>query len=202
MTIRTHRYFRYLTYVPALGKVPIIKNYAPKVITMVIIMIFIIFAIKPTAEKIIVLQKKVSDANEILQKIEQKTADLSLAKKNYQNLTKDTKDKINQAITDTVAIQTIVSSLEQSARNNGASLSALQFQSFKVDQKREGILGEIGQIEFTFNVGGSYPQLVSILQELKTSRRLITIDSLSFRKTEGEDANLVVSITGKAYHMK
>lgn len=201
----TIRYFRYSTYIPTFIKGRFVRDYGAIVFTIFTMIIFIVFAIKPTVETIFVLQKKEEDANKILQRLDQKTNDLTLAIKNFENLNESIKNRIQLAIPDNVTIKTITSSLEDTALENDASISALQLQSTTLEPKKvaDYWVENLSEIEFTFNITGSYPQLVSVLAGLKSKARLITINAVSFHSTEDEkNQGLVMSISGKAYFIK
>ncbi len=194
-------YWRYFTYIKPVARLPIIKTYGSTIFTLIIILVFILFAIKPTIETILVLQKKLADAEIILQKVTQKTNDLSLAKQNYQNLDPNVKAKIQTAIPDDTNLKSLIQTLEIVAKTHEASISALQIQPLTLESKQNAAAGTISEIEFTFNMEASYPNIISFLQDLKTSSRLITIDNLSLNKlTEGP--GLIMSIKGKGYYIK
>ena len=201
MKDKSNIYSRYFTYIKPVTKIPIIRTYGSTIFTIIAITIFIFFAIKPTVETILVLQKKLENSDEVLQKITQKSKDLTLGKQNYQNLDQATKDKINQAIPDSINLKSLLGSLEQSAQKNNASISAIQLQPTILETKKEDALGTLSEVSFTFNAEGSYPTLISLLQDLKSSSRLISIESLSLSKVS-EGANLVMSINGKVYYLK
>ena len=74
-------YSRYFTYIKPISKLPIIKNYGPTIFTLLTISILTIFAIRPTVETILVLQKKLADEEEILQKVTDKVNNLSLGQR-------------------------------------------------------------------------------------------------------------------------
>lgn len=194
-------YSRYFTYIKPLMKYPIVKNYAPAVFTLLTISVLTLFAIKPTIETIIVLQKKLADSEALLQKVTQKTNDLSLGKKNYDSLSPNIKEKISTAIPDTITLRTIIQSLEQAAQTHEASISALQFLPLVIDPKVKNKVGSIDEISFTFNIEGNYSNLLSLLKDLKTSDRLMSVDNLSLSKT-AEGTTLIMSLSGKAYYLK
>lgn len=194
-------YSRYFTYVKPVTKLPIVKNYGPTIFSLLTITILVFFAIKPTVETILVLQKKLADSNEVLQKITQKANNLSLGKENYDNLDQTVKGNILAFIPDTVSLRSIIQSLEQAALRNEASVSALQIQPLIVETKSSNQIGSVTEISFIYNTEGSYENLIALLQELKISNRLISIDSLSMAKTN-EGSSLIMSLTGKAYYLK
>ncbi len=194
-------YSRYFTYIKPLIKLPIIKNYGPTIFTLLTITILIYFAIRPTVATILVLQKKLADENEVLQKVTQKANDLSQGKKNYDNLNQTIKDKISTAIPDTINLKTIIQNLEQTAIARQASISALQIQPIIINTKNETQTGVLTDISFTFNIEGDYKNLLAILQDLKNSSRLISFDSLSISQVS-DTKGVVMSMSGKAYYIK
>lgn len=194
------RYFRYFTYIKPVTKLPIVKTYGSTIFTIFAITIFVFFAIKPTVETILVLQKKLETYDEASAKINKKANDLSLGKQNYQNLDQDIKDHIQSAIPDSVNLKSVIQTLEQTAKKHEASVSALQIQPFLLEVKKD-TYGSLAEVNFTFNVEGSYHNLISLLQDLKSSVRLISIDNLSLNKVS-EEGELVMSISGKAYYLK
>ena len=131
----------------------------------------------------------------------QEADNLSKVRQNFENLDPSLKSKIEVAIPDTVALKSVIQTLEQTANLHEASVSALQIQPLLVETKVENQLGTLSEIAFTFNVEGEYQNLISILQDLKSSGRLISIDNLSISKlTEGP--GLIMSLSGKAYYIK
>lgn len=194
-------YSRYFTYIQPVTKLPIIKNYGSTIFTLLTMSLLIFFAIKPTIETILVLQKKLADQNEVLQKVTQKADNLSQGKKNYDNLDQNIKEKISAGITDIVSIKSLIQTLEQAAEIHEASVSALQIQPLVVNTKTDDQMGTLSEISFTFNTEGDYKNLVALLRDLKSSSRLISIENLSMSKVSDSQA-LIMSLSGKAYYLK
>lgn len=201
MKSQSNLYSRYFTYIKPVTQLPIIKNYGSTIFTLLTMSMLIFFAIRPTIETILVLQKKLADQDEVLQKVTQKAKNLSLGKKNYDNLDQNIKEKISAGVTDTVSLKSLVQTLEQTAKAHEASVSALQIQPLVVNIKIESQTGVLSEIFFTFNIEGAYKNLIAILQDLKSSSRLISIDSLSLSKSN-EGGTLIMSLSGKAYYLK
>lgn len=201
MNNRSVFYSRYFTYIKPLTKLPIVKNYGSTIFSLLVISILLYFAIKPTVETILVLQKKIADADAVLQKVTQKANNLSSGKKNYDNLGENLKDKIAVAIPDSINLKSISQTLEQAARNHESSISALQIQPLTIETKIADKLGVLAEVKFTFNAEGNYGNLTALLQNLKTSNRLISIDSLSLSKTS-DGKTLILSLSGKAFYLK
>lgn len=201
MTPTSHRYFRYFTYIAPITKIPIVKNYGLPIFTIIILTIFILFAIKPTIETILVLQKKLTDSQQVLIKINQKANDLSEAKKNYLSLESTTKDKIQATIPTRVELNSIIRILEDIAVINDASISALQIQPVTIEQPSQNNKNQLSEISFTYNLEGPYDKLLNILQDVKMSKRLISLESLIFNKIP-ESSNILMSVSGKAFYLK
>lgn len=194
-------YSRYFTYIQPVTKLPIVKNYGSIIFSLLIISVLTLFAIKPTVETILVLQKKLAYGDEVLQKITQKANNLSLGKTNYDNLDQNIKDKLSAVIPDTVSLKSVVQTLEQTAKIHEASVSALQIQPLVIDIKTDNQTKILSEISFTFNTEGDYKNLIALLQDLKTTNRLISIESLSLSKAS-EGKTLIMSLSGKAYYLK
>ena len=194
-------YSRYFTYIKPVTRLPIVKTYGTTIFTLIVIIIFIFFAIKPTVETILVLQKKLTETSDVLDKVNKKAEDLSLGKQNYDNLDNDIKTRIFSSIPDTVQLKSVTQTLEQTANLHEASVSALQIQPIVIDTKSNNIVGTLAEVDFTFNVEGGYANLIALLQDLKVSSRLISVDNLSLSKLS-DGSGLIMSITGKAYYIK
>ncbi len=194
-------YSRYFTYIKPVMKMQIIKTYGSTIFTLLTMAVFIFFAIKPTLETILVLQKKLVDSNQVRQKINQKADNLILGEKNLDKMDPNIKSAISQAIPDNVSLKQVFQTLELNAKANEASISALQVQPLVLKTKENNQLGTLAEVSFTFNVEGEYNNLILLLQNLKSSARLVSIDSLSISKPSG-GSGLIMSISGKTYYIK
>lgn len=195
------RYFRYFTYIKPIAKLPIVRTYGSTIFTLIVIIVFIFFAIKPTIETILILQKKLDDSNKVLGQLNQKVSTLTEAKKNYDNLNPVIKRKIYDAIPDKTTFNSLVQNIENIIKTYESSISALQIQPISLVAKDQNKIGALSQIDFTVNIEGEYPNLVSILQQMTSSSRVISIDSITMNKIS-EESGLIMSISGKAYYLK
>ena len=195
------RYFRYFTYIQPVTKIPIVRTYGSTIFTLIMIVVFVFFAIKPTVETILVLQKKLEDSKIVLQKVQKKAENLSLGKANYDNLAELFTQKVQPAIPDSISLSSLVLTLEGAALAHQASISALQIQPQSLQPKDTNKVGSMTEIEFTFNIEGNFQSLVSVLQDLKVSSRLVSVHNLSFNKV-ADGGSLIMSISGKAYYIK
>lgn len=201
MRSQSNKYSRYFTYIKPLARLPIVRTYGATIFTIIVMIVFVFFAIKPTVETILILQKKLDDSRQVLEKLQKKAEDLSLGKQNYENLPSSIKNKIQAAIPDSVELKPVILTLESAARIHNATISSLQIQPQILETKLDNKIGTLSETGFTFNIEGRYQNMISILQELAASSRLISVDNLSISKTT-EGTGVIMSISGKAWYLK
>lgn len=195
-----HRYWRYFTYITPVLKAPIIKTYGSLILSIIVVAVFILFAIKPTIGTILVLQKNLENSKQVLTQIIQKSKNLSEARRNYQILDPVVRQKIDMAIPTSPDLKTLVTSLEQNALANQASISALQINPITIPNASESAK-ELTEIQFTFAIEGTYNNLVNILSSIQKSSRLISITGLTLNKP-AESSSILMQVTGKAFFLK
>lgn len=194
------RYFRYYTYIKPIFKIKALQLYGSYTLTIIATAFFIYFAIKPTIETILVLQKELADSELVLAQITQKSEDIALASKNYALLDPLVKQKITAAIPDQPEIKSLVLNLEKSAISASASISAIQFEPITISPSSE-TASTSATIAFNFNTEGNYEALLEVLDGLMRSPRIISIDNLIMNKTT-ETGSIVMSVKGVASYLK
>lgn len=190
---------RYFTYIEPVLKIPIIRTYGSLIFTILAMIIFILFAIKPTVETIILLQKDLENQKEIQSKLHQKITDIQTAETNLARIDQTTRARIESLIPKQPDLTGLIKVLEQSV-SEGASISAIQFQALSIEKPATDS-SKLTEINFTFNIQGTYDAIISVLQKLNTSSRLISVTNLVLNKVESS-AGLLMSVSGKAYYLK
>lgn len=199
MNPKTSRYYTYIR--PALHS-KFIKAYSPLIFSLVTIAIFSFYAIRPTVTTILSLQKSINEQTSILKRLQEKVANLTQGKQNYENIEGDIKIKIDNLVPDNPALAQLINSINYAAQESEASISGLQFQTVKLETKNN-ILNKdapITQIDFTLVSQGTFSRLMGLLTTLKRADRLISVSSVNF--VQPPEANLIMSISAKAYYMK
>lgn len=196
-----NKYSRYFTYIKPF-QVPIIKTYGAYTFTIIAMIIFIFFAIKPTIQTIAVLQKQLQTTQDTLDQVNQKTENLLQGQKNYQNLPSNAIASLNSAIPGQISLKTLLESMESIASANEASISALEIQPIVLDEVNTSKANyTLEKINFKFNTEGTYSNLSQIIQQLQKSSRLISIHSVIFNKA-ADTKTLLMSVDGTAYFLK
>lgn len=193
------KYTRYYTYIKPVIENPIVKTTAPYVFSILTITIFVLFAIRPTISTILSLQKQLENNQKILASLNKKSQDLATGRKNLESLGPNVKIAIGNAIPSQTDIPSLIRNLQTASVS---SISAIQIQPLTLiesSSKPKKSLS-LGEVDFSYNIQGSYPEIMSALDKLFNSPRLINIGSIIIGKQEGGALNL--AITGKAYYTK
>lgn len=196
------RYTRYYTYIKPFIKNKAVRTYGSLVFSLITAAIFIVFAIRPTLSTIISLQKSISQQKETLEQIKSKTSNLQNGKRNFEVLASDQKKLLADLIPYNPKVADLIDALTQVSLAHQASISGLQFQSIEVYPDTAILSKEaaLKPIEFTLNIQGSFSQMVSFLESLSLSKRLVKVDSATFSKPAA--GSLILSINAKAYYIK
>ncbi len=197
----TAKYSRYFTYIKPVIENPLVKSFAPYIFSLVAISVLIVAAIRPTVSTITNLQKTLADNRQILSTMNQKAQALDEGRTTLQNLNPVTKNKIQGLVPIQANITSLIASLQQSLGKE-ASISALQIQPVTIIDLTTplSVQSKLGEVSLSFNLEGTYNQLLSALFQLSKNSRILNITSINFNKP-GE-GSLIVLITGKAYFLK
>lgn len=194
---------RYYTYVKPFMRNRYIQSFSPYIFSLISVMVFTVFAIRPTVSTILSLQTSISENRQILDKLDEKAQSLTLGKQNLENIPQEKNIKLKTALPEHASITTLVSNL-QNASTKQASASALQIQPvtlIDLSAEKETKIGlSLQNIAFSYNEQGSFPQLMITLENLQNSSRLINIESVVISKNK--DGSPILSITGKGYYLK
>jgi cell division protein FtsB len=104
-----------------------LKTYTDLILTSLAIIIFSLFAIKPTAVTIIKLYKEMKAKEQTIQRMDQKISSLEQAEKIY-NDNKDSIDLLNQAIPDSPKPEIFIRQIEGIAQTHSVTLSNMNLE--------------------------------------------------------------------------
>ena len=196
------RYSRYYTFIKPITRNRYVRTYSSLSFSLIAIMIFVIFAIKPTISTILVLQKQIDNENQTLNSLTKKAQDLSNARDKLKAIDQDTKDKLDTLLPDQTDATTLSDSLTTLALSHNASVSGLQFQPIDLvgHPNKLSKSPSLKEINFTLNLTGGYSDLVATLKALVDSPRLVVLDSVNV--TEAGDNSLVMSINGRGFFLQ
>lgn len=196
------KYSKYYVYIKPVVENKFIRSVAPYIFSLATISIFLVFAMRPTITTISNLQKSIEKNQQVLEALKTKAANLEQGRKNLEEIDIVTRTKINTAVPNQTNIVSIITSLQKSSPKDG-SASALLIQPiilFDTKPKEVAAAFKLEEASFSYNIQGSYAQLLDILTNLRKSPRVISIDNMSISKPSDDPA--VLTITGKAYYIK
>jgi Tfp pilus assembly protein PilO len=197
---QSHRYNRYFV---DLGKIYQTKKgriYTGIIFSLITIIFFIIFAIRPTLITIAQLIKQTKDQKLVVTELEKKINNLAEAQKNYLTIGDDL-NLVEEALPNKANLPLLTKEIETLARQAGISIINLRFND--INLLRTGTPQE-GRIEvlFSFNGLGDYQNLKTFLNSLTTLRRILSIESFSFQSGKESSNILSLNINGKAWFME
>lgn len=193
---------RYFTYIRPVMRSKFTKTYSSLIFSLITIFIFSYYAIRPTVTTILSLQKSIGEQTEVVNKLQEKVNTLSEGTRNYEHLDKEIKTKMENLVPDNPDLAALINSITTAADTAEASVSGLQFQTIKIENKKTQIIksASLNELDFALNMQGNFQNLMKVFQTLKQSDRLIKVTSVSL--TQPPDSGLIMSLTGKAYYIK
>lgn len=191
---------------------PNLKTYLELILSLITIIVFSIFAIKPTVLTILELSKEIENKKEISLKMSQKIDDLQKANSLLQMET-ERLPLVERAVPDTAKPEDIILKTEELAINNSLQLSALTISGVKlkgakdIKNKNADKLGKmpegVDELPFTTSLSGSYQNIKSFLLGLENMIRPIKFDSLSINSNKKSDgSSLILTVSGRLPFIK
>lgn len=199
------RYYQKIT--PELKK-PKAKATTTAVFSFLAISLFALYAIRPTAQTIIFLQREIKDKTILNQQMENKITALIETQSVYENI-KDRLPVVSQALPKNPDAIILARQLQNLANISGASISAIQIPSLPLlaNEATPGAKLTSGKSLEAFPVNmvveGSYANLKSFLEGILLMRRITIIDLISFKESSRIDIHgdsLQLSLQLQSYY--
>ena len=176
------------------------RVYGGAILTLITISFFALFALKPTADTITGLLKKIDDQKQVAKALEIKINALAQAQQQY-NAASNKIYLLDQALPQENQISQLTQQLEFLARQTQVEIVDLKFNKINLWGQESNQLQEI---KFTFVARGEYSHLKELLKFLPKLRRIIKTEKFAFQKSQGKEKGAVLnlSIQGKAFYLK
>jgi Tfp pilus assembly protein PilO len=183
---RFNRYYRQIT--PTLEK-PKVRIYTTIVFSFLAISLFGWYAIRPTLQTIIFLNREIQDKTKLNNQLEQKIASLIEAQAAYQDaqplllVLDEAIPALPEALDLTAQIRNITFSRE-------ATYSAISVNNIPLAKTETKAKSDLPNITKNFQeaveLTGDYKNLEAIITDIHRMRRLATMKSISFVPSDGE----------------
>lgn len=173
-----------------------IRMFVEVFLSLITIIIFLVFAIRPTLKTISLLYKEINSKRGTLQKLEDKVQALTQAQQVYESQ-RVSISILNLAVPNEALSEKYLRQIEGMAKLSGTTVSNMSTKEIPIFGG-PGSQGESpDSFTFSFDVLGSYDAVALFLSDFENSRRPMKIISaqLSAPKDETE-TNLRLSITG------
>lgn len=175
------RYRRYSAYLAPVVSDPLVRSYFALVASIILVTFFLFFALSPTFNTILGLQKKIQDGQTIDIALQKKITDLISAQDTYSQIQAQL-DLLDQAIPDNPVPQGLAADISNSAKSSGVVLSSLQFSPVPLSAgavTKDTRVNGVPAVVFAVSVTGSEDQVRRFLGELENRLRYIRVDSVS-----------------------
>lgn len=185
---------------------PNFKIYLELILSIFAIVIFSIFAIKPTVITIVELNKEIKGKQETSRKLKLKIQNLQIANTNLQNESSRLY-LISQAIPSLANPEIFIKQIENLSVQNGVNLLRLsasdvlligEKDSIKKSKDFASLEGNPEELPFSMSVTGPYANLSNFLKSVENLRRPVKIDSITITSSITElEKVLTLTITGR-----
>lgn len=186
------------------------KTYTSLGLSLILILIFGIFALRPVLLTVIELREKLSQGQKANARLDEKIQSLSLAQVNYEKV-KTELPLIDAALPKDPKILDFLNKVDFLAKKNELLIDKVQAQGISLQsqtkaanetaQDNQDTARNPREITLSFNAKGYYPNLRSFLNELQALERAVNLDEIGIEKPKDED-NLNLSLKGMVYYLE
>ncbi len=202
---------------------PGVKSAAPIIFTLLALIFFTLFVFRPTLFTITELRDEINTKSKLSGDLDKKIQVLQVAKGNLENLTNDSRAKIDRATPLQANVVDLIANIENSQQasvsgivggENTATVSgtALQIQPVTL-LTSTGVSYPFAtdEIGFTYTVKGDFGQLLDTIDRLEKTPRILKLESVTISKNEEQNQAqkenaaplppLTLSVSGKGYFL-
>lgn len=201
------QYYRYKEYflniVALYQRRADLKMFLEVILTLSTVIMFSVFALKPTVITIVGLVKEVEEKEETIVALDQKISNLEKASSIYFEI-ESLIPKINFSIPDKPNPETLTNQIQIAAAKNSVGLLGMSIGETTVrgivdkNKKKSTDLRAFpsgsGELPVTISVSGNYSSIISFVRDLERLSRPINIDSISINSSNSDLGPTLVSI--------
>lgn len=206
MKISTQRYAQDLR---RYYRLPEVQVSLTLVLTLFLMAVFIVFALRPTIVSIVTLRKTIVESKKTLQQLETKVANLQVAANELETI-KPFLPTLNTNIPNqgakyaplTFAIENLAlqSGVRLESENMGPTLLFSRILTPFAPNKKQNIMA----LPFAVRVSGSYPNIAGFLSKLLSIERVLGVETVTIIREAGsksEGGGVTLNVSGSAYYL-
>lgn len=183
-----------------------LRDYIELLLSISVIIIFSIFAIRPTIITVLGLNRDIDDKKLVVEKLDQKIEALDQAQLIY-NQNRSTISLLDTAVPDGAVPEIHARQIEGVAKISNVTLSGMSSSEAQItplennSQEESNFPIESEDLAFDVNVSGSYFNVMTFLETLENMRRPTFIEDLNLRLTNFEETEVLMTIRGRVPFM-
>ena len=194
-------YFRYkdffLNVLSVYNAKPNFKVYLGLLLSLSTIVVFLIFAVKPTVLTIIELNKEIKGKEETLSNLNAKIANLEIANNLLQSEANNIQH-VYQAVPKVAEPEVLIKQVEILSNEALLKILGFSFSDVLVRGEESEEEKDKNELAFTYSATGSYQSLFSFLTQLESLRKPVKFDSFVINASSTEEGKvLVVTINAR-----
>lgn len=196
------RYQRYYAYLSPVASDPLIRGYFSLVASLLLVAFFLVFALSPTFNTIVVLQKKITDQRLIVSSLDSKISALISAQDVYSQIEKQVY-LLDMALPSKPNPQGMAADVVSTASSSGISLVSLQFQTIPLSKDADAkiiIANGLPTVSFNVSLVGSQDKIRGYIGELEKQLRYLRFINLSINLGDGK-GSVTADMTGLGYYL-
>lgn len=193
----------FLNVLSAYNSKPNLRIYLELMLSLGTIIVFAIFAIKPTILTIIDINNEIKGKEATIAKINKKIVDLKTASNLLQSQSQNL-GLIDQAVPSEAELENLVKQIEATALTNSVELASLTSSelTLKGSQEKKRKVNDVSalpdnpeELPISFSVKGDYQNLFNFLQSIENLRRPLKFDTFIFNASKSADDQKVINLT-------
>ena len=175
-----YRYRRYFVDLRQIYRQKKARVYTEIVLSVITVIFFVVFAIRPTFVTITGLLKEIKDKKVVTAGFENKIY------------------LIDEALPKKSDLADLVNGIEQMVAQSGLTEISLTFDKTVI--KGEENMNGLREIDLSLTVSGDYLNMKNLLQQLTNLRRVISLGEINFQTPKSAEDQLTLTINGKSYY--
>lgn len=191
------RYSRYYLYLEPVVRDPLIRGYFSFVASLFLVAFLSVFALSPTVNTILTLQKKISEQRKVVADLNSKIEAIVLAEQNYSQI-ESSLPILLSALPGFAAPETIIAGITTFASSSGVTVSGLSFRELPLSLDQ--LPKERSTVDFSFVSGGPTNKIRDFLGKVESFPRQIHMTNITIGK--GAESTLdLVSVAAVGYYL-
>lgn len=193
----------FLNVLSAYNTKPNLRIYLELMLSLGTIIIFSIFAIKPTILTIVEINNEIKGKETTIAKLDKKIVDLKTASSILQTQSQNLKI-IDEAVPSDAELEKLIKQIESLSSTSTVQLTSLTSAELLLkgkqnEKKKASDLNPLpdnpNELPISFSVSGDYPNLFSFLKSVENLRRPLKFDTFIFNTSKSTEDRKLITLT-------